>query len=120
MDVKEFRLKKGLGPKELVQVVREIYPCYDRYLQSKVEHPEKYGIRLLQDAEDEIVKTYSKTADAPRKPEKRRLRCRLTVRTTKKVYAQLQRVLKRKGFETVQAGLTHIINAYLENADGHR
>ena len=115
MDVREFRLGKGLQSQEIVKVVNKMYPRYDKYLQSKVERPEKYGIRLTAEAEKLLEEVFGSGMYAPRKKEKRRLAYRLSFRTTKTVYTQLQYILKSEGFNTIQACLTHIVNFYFEN-----
>ena len=46
IQMKKFRESRKLSPREIVEVVQEDAPRFDRYLQSKCEYPEKYGIRL--------------------------------------------------------------------------
>lgn len=40
--------------KDVVPVIRNIFPRYDAQLHSKVERPEQYGIKLCKEAEDAI------------------------------------------------------------------
>lgn len=114
LKVKEFREERGLMVKEVVTVISEQYPGYDKYLNSKVENPERYGIRLVNDAEAILEQAFLKTAPAARKPDKRRLPQRIQCRLSKGQFERLQQALKRDGYDTVQAGITAIITQYLD------
>ena len=118
IQMKEFRESRKLSPREIVEVVQEDAPRFDRYLLSKCEHPEKYGIRLLNGIEKDLLEAYPQTAPQPRKPDRRKNPCRLYCRVGKHVYERLQRALRADGFETVQAGLNFIIGKYLEGRNG--
>lgn len=118
LKVKEFREERGLMAKQVVDVVSEQYPGYDKYLNSKVENPEKYGIRLVNDAELLLEQSFLKTVPTARKPDKRRLPQRIQCRLSKTRYEQLQQALKRDGYDTVQAGITAMINRYLDKREG--
>lgn len=113
LKVKEFREERGLLASQVVEVVREQYPGYDKYLNSKVENPEKYGIRLVNDAEQMLEDAYLKTAPIARKPDKRRLPQRIQCRMSKTDYERLQQALRADGYDTVQAGITALITQYL-------
>lgn len=114
IQMKEFRESRKLSPREIVEVVQEDAPRFDRYLLSKCEHPEKYGIRLLNEIEQNLAEAFPLTVPEARKPERRKNPCRLYCRVGKPVYERLQRALRADGFETVQAGLNYIIGKYLE------
>ena len=115
--VKEFREERGLAAKDVVKVIREQYPGYDRYLNSKVENPERYGVRLVNEAEALLEEAYVKTAPEARKRDRRRLPCKIQCRLSKSKFERLQQALKRDGFDTMQAGLSAIITKYLEGND---
>lgn len=117
LKVKEFREERGLLAKQVVDVVSEQYLGYDKYLNSKVENPEKYGVRLVNDAETMLEQAFLKTVPVARKPDKRRLPQRIQCRLSKTQYERLQHALKRDGYDTVQAGITAMINRYLENKE---
>lgn len=118
IQMKEFRESRKLSPREIVEVVQEDAPRFDRYLLSKCEHPEKYGIRLLNEIEQNLAEAFPPTAPEARKPDRRKNPCRLYCRVGKPVYERLQRALRADGFETVQAGLNYIIGKYLEGRNG--
>lgn len=49
-ELRELRLKKQLPAKEMVEVVRSIYPKFDKPLLSKCENGGVYGVQLKADA----------------------------------------------------------------------
>lgn len=117
LNVKDFRTERGLTSTQVVAVMREQYPGYDKYLNSKVENPERYGVRIVNDAERLLEEAFAKTAPEPRKRDYRRLPQRIQCRLSKTEYARLQRALRRNGFDTLQAGMTYIISRYLAEED---
>ena len=69
IQMKEFRESRKLSPREIVEVVQEDAPRFDRYLLSKCEHPEKYGIRLLNEIEQNLAEAFPLTVPESRKPD---------------------------------------------------
>ena len=118
IQMKEFRESLNLSQRDIIDVVQESAPGFDKYLLSKVERPEKYGIRLLNDIEQTLVEAFPQTAPEPRKPDRRKNPCRLYCRVGKRMYGQLQRALQADGFKTTQDGLVYIISKYLEGHNG--
>lgn len=118
IQMKEFREGRNLSQRDIIDVVQESAPGFDKYLLSKVERPEKYGIRLLNEIEQTLVEAFPQTAPEPRKPDRRKNPCRLYCRVGKRMYGQLQRALQADGFKTTQDGLVYIISKYLEGKDG--
>ena len=93
-------IRKKCGTSACVKAVRVKYPKFDRYLLSKCEHPEDYGVKLLPEA-DGLIKALEATG-AP-KPEKRKKACRFYFRLTKSGAEALQRLCEAKGCATVQS-----------------
>ena len=118
IQMKEFREGRNLSQRDIIDVVQESAPGFDKYLLSKVERPEKYGIRLLNEIEQTLVEAFPQTAPEPRKPDRRKNPCRLYCRVGKRMYGQLQRALQADGFKTTQDVLVYIISKYLEGKDG--
>ena len=114
MDVKAFAAERGLMGKDLIAVVRTRYRGYGKSEHSKVGNPEKYGIRLLDNAERLILDAFDGTAPAPRRGENRRNPCRVQCRLSRHDYARLQLALTRSGCETMQEYVARIIMKYLE------
>lgn len=113
LHVKEFREERGIYAAQVVDVIRERYPGYDKYLNSKVENPEKYGIRLVNDAEQMLEDAFQRTVPTSRKPDRRRLPSRIQCRLSKTTFDQLQQAFRAAGFDTMQAGMQHLIVSYL-------
>ena len=117
IQMKEFRESRNLSPREIVELVQEDAPGFDKYLLSKVERPEKYGIRLLNEIEQNLAEAFPLTVPEARKPDRRKNPCRLYCRLGKRMYGQLQRAFQADGFKTTQDGLVYIISKYLEGKD---
>lgn len=127
MDVRAFQEGAGIRPKELIGVLRERYPKYDKSLHSKVCSPEKYGVRLLEQAEQLLLEEFGTgPACSPQtgqgnavKRDKRRLPCRIYARLTESEYAALQQAIKASGCLTVQEYLRKLIRKDLKRRERH-
>ena len=82
-----------------------------------MENPEKYGVRLVNDAEQMLEDAFQRTLSAPRRPDRRRLPSRIQCRLSKTVFEQLQQAFRATGFDTMQAGMQHLITSYLERRE---
>lgn len=49
-ELKNLRLMSGVKASQMVEVVRELYPKYDKTIQSKCERAGEYGISIQPDA----------------------------------------------------------------------
>lgn len=114
LDVKAFREARGVTAKQCADVVREQYPGYDKHLHSKVEHPDRYGIRLVLSAEQALEDAFAATTQKPRKKDNRRLKAKIQCRMSESKFERLQRAFRRDGYATMQEGISYIINLYLE------
>lgn len=115
VDMREFEQANGITPNQIIKQMHELgYMGYDRYLHSKVKNNSRYGVRLVQRAENAILGNCpSQPITAPYR-DYHRLKHKVSCRVPKELLELLQQALRRKGFDTMQAGLTHIINRYLE------
>jgi hypothetical protein len=113
LDVKVFREECGVKAEDVVRTLREQYPGYDKYLNSKVEQPEKYGVRLVNDAERLLAESFQKTAQETRKPDRRRLPCRVQFRLSRGEFGRLQLAFRNAGYKTMQEGMKDMISRYL-------
>ena len=116
-NLKELRQRLQIHAKDMVAVVKEHYPKYDKMLQSKCEHVNEYGVQLTDDA---MAAIRARFAPDLLKPEKRaerdqhKLPHRIYCRLSNDAYDQLQQCLKRDG-RTAQAWLTEMVRQYLDN-----
>ena len=93
-------IRKKCGASACVKAVRVEFPRFDRYLLSKCEHPEDYGVMLKPEAKA-LIKALEDAGAA--KPEKRKKSCRFYFRLTKSGAEALQRLCEAIGCATVQS-----------------
>lgn len=113
LQVKDFREQHGISQRDAVNVIKEQYPGMDKHLLSKVENPDKYGVRLVNGAEQALEDAFATTALKPRRPDKRRKPMRVSCRMSKTQYERLQQALNKAGYSTFQDGITAIITEWL-------
>lgn len=114
-DLKALRVMSGATSKEMVKVVRELYPKYDKTLQSKCERDE-YGIQIKPDAFSALMAAFGGGAHTEKKATrhgKHRLTSRIYARLTKSDFDRLQLQMKRDGYATVQDWATAMVKRYL-------
>ena len=116
-DLRDLRVQKQLPVKDMVEVVRELYPKFDKTVQSKCENGDAYGILLRSDAMDALYKRFAPDILEGRRlarRERHRLTCRISARLENEDYAALQRHLKADGYATMQDLLTDLVRRYLK------
>lgn len=120
-ELKALRLNRQIPVKEMVKVVRERYPKYDRFLQSKCEHSDETGVTLLPDALERLHTAFDhKTLvpfHKPRKVDAHRQKCRISARLSNEDYAALQRHIQADGYHTTQAWLAEMVRRYLKRKE---
>lgn len=119
--LRDLRLSKSIPPKEIVDFVREIYPKYDKMLQSKCEHGDTYGIALRTDAMDALIKKYAPEQLEAIKRKRRgghRLTKKITCRLEDDEYEKLIKYTHEDGFDQMQAWLTWVVRNYLKKKAG--
>ena len=113
--IRDLRLTHQLSAPEMADVVRNIYPKFDRYLLSKCEASEVYGIQLMQDAKKALLLKYDplmlKKKDNRKCPH--RIQCRLDDETFKAFIAKS----RADGFKTINDCLVDLIKAYTVRSD---
>lgn len=100
-ELRELRLAKQIPAKEMVAVVQELYPKYDKTVQSKCENGEAYGVSLRPDAMAALYARFApELAAAQKAPKKdnRRLTCRISARLEDADYAALQQLVTAEGY----------------------
>lgn len=117
--LRELRLAKQIPAKEMVAVVQELYPKYDKTVQSKCENGEVYGVSLRPDAMAALYARFAPelvTARKAPKKDNRRLTCRISARLEDADYAALQRLVATEGYASMQDLLTNIVRRYIKEA----
>ena len=116
-ELRELRLAKQIPAKEMVAVVQELYPKYDKTVQSKCENGDAYGVSLRPDAMAALYARFAPELAAARKAPKkdnRRLTCRISARLEDADFAALQRLVAAEGYATMQDLLTAIVRRYIK------
>ncbi len=111
-DLKKLRLQKNIPAKDMVSVVKELYPKYDKTTQSKCENGAAYGICLRQDALKAVFVRFAPEHLKERKKNDHRLTCRISCRLETVEYDKLQQNIKSDGFTTMQDWLTEVVKQY--------
>ena len=121
-ELMELRVGRGLPAREMVAVVQELYPKYDKTMQSKCEHGEEYGVLLRPDALKALYRHFAPELLEPRKQTRHgqhRLTCRISARLENSTFAALQQRMQADGYQTFQELLTALVLRYVEgDADG--
>lgn len=120
MNIAEVRISNDIPAKVFVDAVRGAgFRKYDKALQSKVERPDQYGIRLLESAEAAVLAAIGERPVKPHRSDGHRVKDRVSCRLTKPVYRQLQQAQKRCGHSTMQTLVETIILDWLKKEESH-
>ena len=104
--IRELRQELGIPVKDIVEVIKPMYPKFDKVMQSKAENPE-YGVELRKDAVEAVYRKF-----APEKLEKRdthRLTSRISCRLETEDYEKLRQLSDSRGFSTMQDCLSALV-----------
>lgn len=110
--IRELRQELGIPVKDIVEVIKPMYPKFDKVMQSKAENPE-YGVELRKDAVEAVYRKF-----APEKLEKRdthRLTCRISCRLENEDCEKLKLISSSEGYETMQEFLSDIVLEIIKN-----
>ena len=110
-ELRDLRVLSGIPAPTIADAVRQIFPKFDRYLLSKCEQPDLYGVALLprgmKAARALAPELKPKKKDAHRN--QFRIYCRMDEDTYKKLIAQI----RQDGFQTVQDWMLDQVLAYI-------
>lgn len=112
-DINKFIAEHGLQNKDVVPVLKDEFSKMDKFLFSKVCHPELYGVRLVEGGENLLTHIFSTKPPAARRADKHRVRYSVRCRITKAQKTRLQQAFKRDGYKTIQNGMSTIIEYYI-------
>lgn len=118
-ELRDLRLSKQIPAKDMVAVVQQLYPKYDKTVQSKCENGDAYGVSLRPDAMAALYAHFAPELAEGKKPAKRdahRLTCRISARLENADYEALQQLIEAAGYATMQDWLTAIVRAYIAKA----
>ena len=119
-ELRDLRMRRQLPVKDMVEVVRTLYPKFDKTVQSKCENGRAYGVSLRPDALEALYRAFDPEALESRrrlKKEKHRLTCRISARLEDDDYKALQQHLEADGYSTMQELLTDLVRRYLKEKE---
>lgn len=111
-NLKKLRKDKNIPAKDMVEVIKAIYPKYDKTVQSKCENGAVYGVLLRPDAVDAICERFAPELKQGKKKNDHRLKCRISCRLEDDEYEALQLNIQADGYTTMQDWLTAIVQDY--------
>ena len=100
---------------EVVEEVQKLYPRFDRPLESKVERD--YGVELQNDAMNLLIHTFLPELEESIKRHRNgrhKLTKRISARLPDKMYDELLKMIRKKGYSSMQAWLTAVVTWYLK------
>lgn len=110
-ELRDLRLLSGIPAPTIADAVREIFPKFDRYLLSKCEQPDLYGVALLPRG----MKAARALAPevTPKKKDGHKNQFRIYCRMDQATYNRLIAQIRQDGFKTVQDWMLDQIKAYI-------
>lgn len=118
-ELRALRLAKNIPVKEMVEIIRPLYPKYDKTVQSKCENGDAYGVQLRSDAMEALYKAFDPEALTKKRKQKdqHRLTCRISCRLETEEYVKLKRLVEAEGYGTMQGWLVARIREYIKDGD---
>lgn len=115
-ELRELRVSKNIPVKDMVEIVKPLYPKYDKVMQSKCENGDAYGVQLRRDAMEALYKAFDPEALTKKRKRKdqHRLTCRISCRLETDEYVQLKQLVEADGYSTMQDWLTAKIREYIK------
>lgn len=116
-ELRELRTSRGLAVKEMVAVVQELYPKYDKTVQSKCENGDAYGVTIRKDALKVLYRHFAPELLEPKKRTRHgqhRLTCRVSARLENGTFAALQQQMQVDGYRSFQELITALVMRYIE------
>ena len=117
-ELRSLRLAKNLPVRDMVEVIKPIYPKFDKTIQSKCENGDAYGIELRKDAMEALYIAFDPEGLIKKRKKKdfHRLNCRISCRLEDAEYEKLKRLVEAAGYPTMQDWLSAMVRQYLQKA----
>lgn len=117
--LRELRISRNIPAKDIVEVVKRIYPKFDKTQLSKCESND-YGSELPEDALQALYTAFAPELLTPQKrcrSGRNRLTRRISARLEDDVYNELQQRIRADGYETMQSWLSDAVKHYLKERE---
>lgn len=115
---REMRMQAG-SAQAVVDVLRAKFPGFDKTLQSKLEHPDRYGIQLTPEAKKWFADMTCGEAGNGRSRRAAKRPKRITLRLSDAEYIQLQLIATATGASGAADAAKAALLSALEREDKH-
>lgn len=115
-ELRKLRLDRKIPAKDMVEIIQQFHPKFDKTVLSKCEHGEEYGVRIRRDALNALYEKFAPDLLAAAKKERggrHRLTKRIACRLKDDEYAALLAIIEQSDYETVQDWLTDKVRRYI-------
>lgn len=119
-----YRSSKNITNNDIVAVVRKDYPGYSKIQNSMIMNPDRYGIKLTEDAETALVCTYGVGPGLDVRPASRKSTPirkkpnRLVVYLGDELNNRVRDLIANLGYRTTQEFLEDILSSMVEQSMG--
>lgn len=113
LELAQLRKHANVQAKEMVEVVKELYPKYDKVIQSRVEHGSETGIQLRSDAVKVLILRFAPELLRPSRKSLRKKPNRVQARLPNELYGLLQLHIQQNSL-TVQDFLEELVRKFFE------
>lgn len=114
MDVRLFRDKHHITQPEVVDALKPFYPAFDKPLLSKVENPDRSGVKLIADAEATLKALFAELPGNGRRRDARRKTHKVQAWIDDSLLEGLQQLKTKYGCDTTTATIERLIRNALE------
>lgn len=110
-ELRDLRILSGIPAPAIADAVKQVFPKFDRYLLSKCEQPDLYGVTLLPRG----MKAARALAPevTPKKKDSHKNQFRIYCRMDQATYNRLISQIRQDGFKTVQDWMLDQVLAYI-------
>lgn len=119
-ELRYLRVNRKIPVKDMVAVVQQLYPRFDRFLLSRCEHGGECGATIPDDALKALYEAFAPDrlkAIQGRKGDRHKLTCKVMARLDSGIYEALQRRLRADGYATAQDWLTAMVAGYIKEGN---
>lgn len=118
MNIREYNKALGVSNTDERRILKVRFPRYDRATHSMITHPEDYGVELTDEAQDLLISVFGPGPGLGQNPRRRisirkecNRRCpyRFSFRLDEETATAFTRLMKDRGFRTVQDFLSSIV-----------
>lgn len=119
-----YKASKGISNGQVIATVRRDFPGYSKIQNSMVMNPERYGVKLTEDAEAALISAYGDgpgldiSCPARRSTGVRKKPNRLVVRLGDELYNRVRDLMTELGYKTTQDFLEDALTSMVEQSIG--